>query len=176
MFHAVPDLSGQFPYCDKNSAIAVRGPGGTAYDRVYDSTHSEFYGDLHPTGMRLIGWSPDGWRLLVDVPGIEGTAAGENVREPLVYDVVQRKILEFSVSNLFKARFNRQTFNACNADIHVLSWINNEEILLHVIPLILQSSPEQHSCVKHPLFYSFNTQSNRVRRIPNEYLSTERSK
>jgi len=107
----------------------------------------------------LIGWSPNGWRLLVDVFSVA------EFREPLIYDARSGKVTEFSVSNLFRARFDRLFDDDCQFNTRVVRWLSNNEVLLRVTPP-LGDDPEQHSCVKRPLLYGFSVQRNRVRRVP----------
>jgi hypothetical protein len=145
--------------CENTSTLYVASSEGKEFKIVYEKKPSESGGN----GIRVIGWSPSGDRLLAEVTvwAYNSDAGFEYI--PVIHDLATASGKE--ISELDKALIRHFGSN-CGFEHKTTRWKTNQQILVKVSPPIGTEDPEDYFCVKQPKLFLYDLQSNSLMPIP----------
>lgn len=135
--------------CENTTTLYVASGVGQTYKIAYAKVPSASDGN----GIRLIGWSPGGSKLLAEVNlwKYETDIGYDHVA--VIYDAATDSAKEIPALNEAVSRhFGRN----CEFELAVMGWKTNEQILVEVSKSPEDNSYEQHSCVKEPHLFAFD--------------------
>lgn len=111
-------------------------------------------------GIHIIGWSPNGDKLLAEVNlwKYETDPGYEHV--PVLYDVSSESTIEIPELN---HALSEQFGSNCEFERTIQGWEDDEQILVKVSKSPAYGSHEQHFCAESPRIFVFNLQSKALR-------------
>jgi hypothetical protein len=135
--------------CENTTTLHVAtGPTGR-FKTVFTKT-----GDGN--GIRLIGWSPSGDKLLAEVNLWEYETDLGWSHVGLIYDALSNSAKEIpELDEALSQHFGPD----CEFERSIQAWKSNELILVKVSKSPLDESYEQHFCVERPITFLFNLQN-----------------
>lgn len=111
-------------------------------------------------GIRLIGWSPGGNKLLAEVNFWKYETDRGFGHVPLIYDIATRQATE--IEAVGKA-LDRYFGNDCEFELSVKGWKSDAQLAILVSPTPTDESYDQHFCVKEPRLFVFDLSKGNVR-------------
>jgi hypothetical protein len=135
--------------CENTTTIYVASGAGRKFNAVYSRTKGG-------NGIRLIGWSPAGEKLLAEVNTWEYETDGGYAHIPVPYDASTdsaTEILELNQALL------RHFGSDCEFEDSLQPWRSNDQVLVRVSQSAEDDSYEQRFWVQHPNVFVFDLQS-----------------
>jgi len=132
--------------CENTTTIYVASRAGRKFKAIYSKTGGG-------NGIRLIGWSPTGEKLLAEVNTWEYETDTGYTHIPVLYDASTdsaKEILELNQALL------RHFGTNCDFDDSLRSWRNGEQVLVKISRPTEDDSYEQHFCVEHSSLFVFD--------------------
>lgn len=132
--------------CENTTTIYVASGAGRKFNAIYSKTGGG-------NGIRLIGWSPTGVKLLAEVNTWEYETDIGYTHIPVLYDASTdsaKEILELNQALL------RHFGTDCDFDDSLQAWRNDEQVLIKVLRPAEDDSYEQHFCVQHSSLFVFD--------------------
>jgi hypothetical protein len=132
--------------CENTTTLHVATAAGGKFKTVYTKTGNG-------NGIRLVGWSPDGDKLLAEVNSWEYETDRGWGHVGLIYDVSSDSAKE--IPGLDEA-LSRHFGADCEFERSIQAWRGNEQILVKVTKSPPNETYEQHFCVESPVIFLFN--------------------
>jgi hypothetical protein len=139
--------------CDNTSILYVASADGGQFQPISMKTPSTSDGN----GIRLIGWSPSGDKLLLEVTlwKYETDLGFDHV--VVIYDAVAHSVKEDrKLDDALTHHFGPD----CEFKISARGWKTDLQILVRISRTPESDEYEQHFCVKQPLTLTYNIQTN----------------
>lgn len=142
--------------CENTTKLYIAKPNESEFKVVY--TTSEDGGN----GIRLVGWSPNGDRLLAEVTfwAYESDAGFGFI--PLIYDSSSNSAKEVQAMD---KTLMRLLGSGCSFEDHVRGWKTDERLLVRVSPSFGVDEDEDSSCVKEPRLFLYDLQRDTLQPI-----------
>lgn len=153
--YAEVQVTGRELECENTITLFVSRRDDTKFRVVYRKTPKENDGN----GIRLLGWSPSGDKLLAEVNQWRYFSDIGFETVPLVYDSQTESVTE--VADLDKAvlsYFGR----ACNFEHSVWRWKSNSQFIVRVSPAASSGEDEVHSCSEKPLRLTYDLEKKQI--------------
>lgn len=119
-------------------------------DRKFKIVYSKTEGG---NGIRLIGWSAAGDKLLAEVNTWEYETDGGYVHIPVLYDASTDSAKEIPELN---QALRRHFVSDCEFDEALQAWTNNGQVLIKISKPAVDESYEQKFCVQHTSVFAFD--------------------
>jgi hypothetical protein len=141
--------------CTNTTTLYVASDAGKKFKIVYTKLPSASDGN----GIRLIGWSPNGDKLLAEVNlwKYETDLGYDHVA--LIYDAPADSAKEIPALD---EALNRRFGTDCNFEVAIKSWRTDEQILVKVSAYNDPEEGEEHSCVKEPVTLVYDLQKGTI--------------
>lgn len=138
--------------CGNTTELFVAAPGEDNFKLVFSKTPSESDGN----GIRLLGWSPDGTKLLAELNLWKYESDGCCGHIALVYDASKNAAAELpSLYDPLTKYFGKN----CDFDFALNGWKSDDQIVLRVTKSLEDPAYEQHFCVERPRLLVFDLTS-----------------
>jgi len=145
--------SGQAQFC-KNRVQLFYAKDNKNYKVIYEKAGLDDQG----VGIRLIGWSPDGTQLLMELLVWGYDIDRDVVKSALLLDGSTEQVRELPLSDAFEHVFGKD----CEFDSAVVGWQGNERVLIRVGKTPATARYQQTFCVDKPTIYSFNLREGKI--------------
>lgn len=146
-------ISGQAQFC-RNKVEVFFAKDGANYKVVYDKTGLDDEG----VGIRLLGWSQKGSKLLMETL-VWGYDLDHDVsKSALLLDADTAEVKELPLADAFEHVFGKD----CEFDSSVIGWQGDERVLIRVGRTPTTSKYQQTFCVERPTIYSFNLKEGKI--------------
>ena len=137
--------------CENITTLYVASSASQKFKVVYEKLPSETSGN----GIRLVGWSPSGDKLLAQVNLWDHDSDSGYSRLALIYDTStdsaqEIRPLDDALSHVFGT--------ACEFDIKIAGWRTNQKILVKVSRTPPTDEYEQQFCVKQARMFVYDLQ------------------
>jgi hypothetical protein len=140
--------------CENTTMLYVASAAGQEFKVAYKAPSGD------GNGIRLIGWSPDGKKLLADVNFWKYETDRGFGEVPLIYDTATGQATEIpEAGKALAAHFGSD----CEFDTSTWGWKSNSQILIRVSRTPTDESYEQHFCVEQPRLFVFDLLKGTVR-------------
>lgn len=147
--------AGGAEFC-KNTAQLFYAKDGANYRPVFTKVGLEDQG----VGMRVIGWSQNGTRLLAELSVWGYDRDTDVVRTGLMLDASTGQVRELPLDDAFEHVLGKD----CEYESSLVGWQTNESILVRVTKTPPTNRYEQIFCVEKPTIYSFNLVDGKMQR------------
>ncbi len=145
--------SGEAQFC-KNTVRVFFAKDGTSYKLVYEKPGLDDEG----VGIRLLGWSQNGTKLLMET-SVWGYDLDRDVsKSALLLDAGTAEVKELPLADAFEHVFGKD----CEFDSSVIGWQGDERILIRVGKTPPTTKYQQTFCVEKPTIYSFNLKEGKI--------------
>jgi hypothetical protein len=142
--------------CENSSTLFV----ARAAVQPFKIAHAEpRSGSGDGNGIRLIGWSPSGEKLLAEVNFWKYETDRGFSHVPLIYDAAAGKTSE--IRGLDKA-LTQHFGSDCEFESTIAAWKDDEQIMVRVSKPPEDKSYEQHSCVSEPSLFVYDLEKKTV--------------
>ncbi len=132
--------------CENTTTLHVATAVGGKFKTVYTKTGNG-------NGIRLVGWSPNGDKLLAEVNLWEYETDLGWSHVGLTYDASSDSVKEIpELDDALSQHFGPD----CEFEQSIQGWKSSEQILVKVSKSPQDESYEQHFCVEHPVTFLFN--------------------
>ena len=122
-------------------------------------------------GIRLVGWSPNGKRLLFELNQWAYETDTGFVREPLIFDADTNSISELpELDNALTARFGSD----CEFEHSAVRWRTDSEFSIKISQTPPNEEYEQNFCVKSPVFVLYNMEKKTISSLSNPTKKSSR--
>ncbi len=142
--------------CENTTTLYVASVAGRTFRAAYAKAPSASDGN----GIRLIGWSPGGDKLLAEVNLWKYETDRGYDRVVVIYDASTDSAKEIPALN---QALSRRFGPNCEFEFAVENWRTNEQVLVKVSKSPEDDSYEQHFCVEQPRMFVFDLQSKTLR-------------
>lgn len=142
--------------CENTTELFVAAPGDDTFKLVYSKTPSDSDGN----GIRLIGWSPGGDKLLAEVNLWRYETDGGYGHVAVMYVGSTGSAAE--IPALYRALI-RNFGESCEFDFAVQGWNSEDQLLVKVDKALEDPTYEQHFCVLRPRMFVFDLTTKRLR-------------
>lgn len=133
--------------CDNTTKLYVASAGERSFRTVYSPSVSD------GNGIRLVGWSPSGDKLLAEVTLWKYETDLGYGHLALVYDTVKGSAKEIRALD---QALDRHFGTDCNFKLAIEGWKTDEQLLVKISPLLESEVDEPHDCVKEPQLIVFD--------------------
>lgn len=144
--------------CENTTRLYVAPAGKNAYKIAYTISPAAREGN----GIRLIGWSPSGDKLLAEVNLWEYETDGGFDHVILVYDAAGRSAKVIHPDQAISRRFGAN----CESELSIDAWKTEEEVLIKVSKSPGDESYQQHFCVQESREFVFDLQKQTLQADP----------
>lgn len=135
--------------CENTTALYV----ASGVDRKFRIVYSKEPSASDGNGMRLIGWSPNGEKLLAEVTLWKYETDRSYAHVAVVYDTPKDSAREIpAISQAVSRHFGPN----CEFELTITHWESNDEIRVTVFRTPEDPSYEQHFCVDKPREFVFD--------------------
>jgi hypothetical protein len=141
-----------------NSVHLFYSADGKRYAKIYSEARE------NGLGVRLVGWSPDGDKLLVELRKWGYDSDAINVGLALVFDASSRQIRNIHLYEKFERLFGK----SCEFDVSPVAWQEESSILVRVTRTAFADYYDQKFCVSHPTQYVWNFQTETLTHLASE--------
>lgn len=146
--------------CENTTTLYIAtGPAGT-FKTVFTKTGNG-------NGIRLIGWSPNGDKLLAEVNLWEYETDTGWDHVGLIYDASSDSAREIPALD---EALSRHFGTDCEFEESIQAWKSDEQILVKVSKSPLDETYEQHFCVERPVTFLFNLRTKTLQGNPHAPL------
>jgi len=145
--------TGQAQFC-KNKAQLLYAKDNKNYKVIYEKAGLDDQG----VGIRLLGWSPDGTQLLMELLVWGYDIDRDVVKSALLLDASTEQVRELPLADAFEHVFGKD----CEFDSAVVGWQGNERVLIRVGKTPPTARYQQTFCVEKPTIYSFNLREGKI--------------
>ncbi len=135
--------------CENTTTLYVASKADRRFKSVYKVTKGG-------NGIRLIGWAPDGTKLLAETNLWEYNTDRGYAHVAVLYDASTDSARE--IPELTQALL-RHFGPDCEFEHALQAWGNSEQVLVRVSKSAEDESYEQHFCVQHTHIYVFDLQN-----------------
>lgn len=149
--------------CENTTTLYVASADGREYKAVYTITPSTSEGN----GIRLIGWSPNGDKLLAQINLWHYESEGFS-HAVVVYDASTQVAKEVDPDTALSRHFGP----SCEYELFVDNWKTDEVMSITVSKSPEDESYKQRFCVKAPQMFLFNVQKGSLQLTPEEPRKT----
>ena len=146
--------------CENTTRLYVAPAGSSAYRIAYTISPAAREGN----GIRLIGWSPGGNKLLAEVNLWEYETDGGFDHVILIYDAAGRSAKIIHPDQAISRRFGLN----CESELSIDAWKTDEQVLIGISRSSEDESYQQHFCVKAPQKFIFDLQKQTLQPDPHE--------
>lgn len=147
--------------CENTTTIRVASGAGQKFRVVHPKPASISNGN----GIRLIGWSPNGEKLLAEVNLWTYDSDTGHDHVPFIYDASTGSTQDFQDLDQVVSRH----FGAdCLFEFAVTGWEADDQILIKVSKSPEEGSDELHSCVQRPQTFAFSLRNYTLQAFPNQ--------
>lgn len=141
--------------CENTTTLVVSKVSGEDSKIVFTRTSEDSPGN----GIRLVGWSPNGSKLLIEVTTWKYNTNPRYEYLPVVYDVSIDSATEISaLEKAFAKYFN----TGCEFQFSVRSWVNEQQVVVKISHTPESHDYEQHFCVDRPRLLVYDLQKDKV--------------
>lgn len=145
--------SGEAQFC-KNTVQVFFAKDGTNYKVDYEKAGLDDEG----VGIRLLGWSQNGSKLLMET-SVWGYDLDRDVsKSALMLDAATAEVKELPLADAFEHVFGKD----CEFDSSVIGWQGDERVLIRVGKTPPTTKYQQTFCVEKPTIYSFNLKEGKI--------------
>ncbi len=144
--------------CENTTRLYVASADGTSYKIAYTISPAAREGN----GIRLIGWSPSGDKLLAEVNLWEYETDGGFDHVILVYDAATRSAKVIHPDQALSRHFG----TACESEISLEAWRTDEQVLISVSKSPEDESYQQRFCVQTPRKFVYDLRSETLQTEP----------
>jgi hypothetical protein len=141
--------------CENTTTLYVASGSGQPFKIAYTKAPS----DRNGNGIRLIGWSPNGDKLLAEVNLWDNESDSGFEHVALVYDASTNMAKEVHPDRALSRRFGPN----CEFELAIESWKADGDIVIKVSKSPETEQYEQHFCVKEPRTFVFDLQKEIVK-------------
>jgi hypothetical protein len=145
--------------CGNTIKLYVRTEGDGEFKIVYRKGDSENEG----YGIRLVGWSPDGDKLLAEVNRWEYETDLRFDHRAFIYNANTGAMKE--IKGLGEA-LSHHFGSDCEFEFSADRWKNNDQVLVKISKAFEDESYEQHFCVEQPVILLFDLQKGTLQPTP----------
>jgi hypothetical protein len=139
--------------CENTTTLYVASGADGKFKIVYSKTNGG-------NGVRLIGWSPAGDKLLAEVNTWEYETDGGYVHIPVLYDASTDSAKEIPELN---QALKRHLVSDCEFDEALQAWTNSGQVLIKISRPAKDESYEQKSCVQRLSTFVFDLQNKAIK-------------
>lgn len=134
--------------CENTTTLYV----ATGEDKEFKAVYKK---DGDGNGIRIIGWSPSGERLLAEITSwiYESDTGFEYT--PVIFDAATSAAEENSA---FEKALKDHLGN-CSYEHNVTQWKTNTQVLVKVSPYLDVDGSDEYSCLKQPKMFVFDLQT-----------------
>ena len=136
--------------CENTTRLYVAAAGANTYKLAYTISPAAREGN----GIRLIGWSPNGDKLLAEVNLWEYETEGGFDHVILVYDAAAQATKVLHPDQALSRRFGAN----CESELSIDAWETDERVLIKVSRSSEDESYQRHFCVQEPREFVFDLQ------------------
>jgi hypothetical protein len=133
--------------CENTTELYVAAAAERSFRTVYSPSVSD------GSGIRLIGWSPNGDKLLVEVTLWRYETDLGYGHLALIYDASKGSAKEI---HALDQALDRHFGTDCNFELAVQGWKTDEQLLVKISPILEIEEDEPHDCVKEPQLVVFD--------------------
>ena len=144
--------------CENTTTLHVSRAPGEEFKIFYTKSSSESDGN----GIRLVGWSPDGTKLLAEVTSWKYETDSGFEYTPLIYDVSTNSAKE--IPALEKSLLLYFGSN-CEFEHSVRGWVTDQQIRVRISRTQESEEYEQHFCVDGPKLFVYYLQKDKLQSI-----------
>ncbi len=145
--------SGEAQFC-KNTVRVFFAKDGANYKPVYEKVGLDDEG----VGIRLVGWSQNGSKLLMET-SVWGYDVDRDVsKSALLLEADTADVKELPLADAFEHAFGKD----CEFDSSVIGWQGDERVLIRVGKTAPTTKYQQTFCVEKPTIYSFNLKEGKI--------------
>jgi hypothetical protein len=153
--HAEVNVAVENGSCKNTSTLYVASGAGQPFRVAFTELPSASDGN----GIHLIGWSPDGDKLLAEINiwAYETDVVYDHIA--VVYDVSTGLAKDVPA---LKEALSRHFGPSCDFEVAIEKWKTNEQVLVKVSKPPAEESDEQRFCVEEPRMFVFDLQTKRL--------------
>jgi hypothetical protein len=144
--------------CENTTTLYVFQALGEEFKIVYTKNSSESDGN----GIRLIGWSPDGSKLLAEVTTWKYNTDTGYGYTPVIFDVSTDSVKEIST---LEKTLRKYFGSKCEFEHSVRSWISEHQIVVKISRTPESDKYGQHFCVDRPVLLVYDFQKDKLQTI-----------
>jgi len=145
--------SGQAQFC-KNTVQVFFAKDGTDYKPAYEKAGLDDEG----VGIRLLGWSQNGSKLLMET-SVWGYDLDRDVsKSALLLDAGTGEVKELPLADAFEHVFGKD----CEFDSSVIGWQGDRRVLIRIGKTPPTAKYQQTFCVEKPTIYSFDLKEGKI--------------
>lgn len=134
--------------CENTTTLYVATGEGKEFKAVYKK-------DGDGNGIRIIGWSPDGERLLAEITSwIYESDTGFGYT-PVIYDAATSTAQE----NLAFEKALKDHLGNCSYEHNLTQWKTNTQVVVKVSPYVDVDGSDEYSCLKQPRLFLYDLQT-----------------
>jgi hypothetical protein len=141
--------------CENTTTLYVAAGEGKEFRSVYKK-------DGGGNGIRIIGWSPGGDRLLAEVTSWAYETDTGFEYTPVIYDAANSTAQENSA--LEKALIDHLGKD-CSFEHNLTHWKTNRQVFVRILPYQAVDESDEYSCVKQPKLLLYDLQTNSLIRF-----------
>jgi len=141
--------------CENKIKLYVSTEGDKDFKIVYTKEYSQNQGN----GIRLVGWSPSGDKLLAQVNSWEYETDLGYGHIALIYDARAGSAKEI---NALGEALSRHFGSGCEFEPGLEGWGTNNQLLVKISKTPEDDSYEQKFCVEHPILLVFDLQKGTI--------------
>jgi hypothetical protein len=142
--------------CENTTTLYVAAGEGKEFRSVYKKNGGG-------NGIRIIGWSPDGDQLLVEVTSWAYETDTGFEYSPVIYDAATSAAQEDSaMENALVGHLGKE----CSFEHNLIRWKTNRQVLVRISPYQDVDGSDEYSCVKQPKLLLYDLQTNSLIPIP----------
>lgn len=128
---------------------------GHNYKRVYETRR-----ERNGVGIRLLGWSEDGEKLLIQLEEYPYDSDAMTVRTALVFEPASEQVKDLHLVQALQRVFGKE----CEFDQTVMGWKSLDSILVRITRTPHTDHYKQVFCVSSPTLYTFSLRTKSVSR------------
>jgi hypothetical protein len=144
--------------CENTTTLHVSRSPQAEFKIVYTKNMTDSDGN----GIRLVGWSPDGSKLLAEVTSWKYETDSSFDFAPVIYDVSADSAKEQSALGKSLLLYFG---SSCEFDYSVRNWETDQQIRIRISPTPESREYEQHFCVDHPKLFVYDLLKDKLQPI-----------
>jgi hypothetical protein len=152
--------------CENITKLYVAPPGEQKFKIVYTKDASEIDGN----GITMIGWSPNGDKLLLQINFWRYETDSGYGRLGVVYSAAKKSLQELDELN---AALALHFGDSCEYDVAIDGWKSDNRVSVKVLKGLEDDSYEQHFCVNEPILFVFDIQRGTLETPPSSQARTQ---
>ena len=143
--------------CENSTTLYVAAGEGKEFKAVYKKEGGG-------NGIRIIGWSPNGERLLAEITSWIYQSDTGFEYTPVIFDAATSTAQENSA---FEKALKDHLGN-CSYEHNVTHWKTNTQVLVKVSPYLDVDGSDEYSCLKQPKLFLFDIRTSSLVAFPSK--------